>query len=358
MTEKPILRAMLSCSSTALTDDEKRLFAKYNPLGISLFARNIENKAQLRRLTDEIRSVVERDDILIAVDQEGGRVRRLQGPEYIEYASMETLGKIAAEKGMVTALKAVVIQANLTANDLHETGINFNYAPVLDMAYPETTPALKSRCFGNDEKRAAVMGGIMMEEYVVNNICPCIKHLPGHGRAQIDPHLNLPVITDPLEELAKDFYPFKQLNYAPAGMTAHIVIDAVDPDNPITQSAKGIDKLIRGEIGFDGLLLSDAIDMHALRGSLGEKTQRCLNAGCDAVCYCLGKYNELLQVVENCGFMSDKGYDRLNAVRQIINQPDLSKLAQEYNKIISDIEVYDEKYDATEVLNRLNNKEN
>ena len=358
MTDKPILRAMLSCSSTVLTDDEKRLLEKYNPLGISLFARNIANKAQLRRLTDEIKSVIGRGDVLIAVDQEGGRVRRLQGEEYLNYASMETLGKVAAEKGVETAIRAVINQTILTAHDLREAGINFNYAPVLDVAYPETTPALKSRSFGNDEKQITQMGEIMMEEYVVNHICPCIKHLPGHGRAQVDPHLNLPIIHNPLSELAKDFYPFQQLNYAPAGMTAHIVIEAIDPDHPITQSAKGIQNLIRGEIGFNGLLLSDAIDMHALPGTLAEKTRRSLEAGCDAICYCLGNFNELLQVVENCDFMTDKEYERLNNVAQIIAEPNLKQLAEEYQEIISDVEVYEEKYDATEVLNRLNKKEN
>lgn len=349
---------MLSCSSTALTDDEKRLLEKYNPLGISLFSSNIQNKAQLRKLSDEIKSVIGRDNVLIAVDQEGGRVRRLQGKEYLNYASMETLGKIAQEKGLPTATKAVINQTILTAHDLLDAGINFNYAPVLDVAYPETNQVLKSRCFGNDEKLIARMGEIMLEEYVINHVCPCIKHLPGHGRAEVDPHLHLPVIRNTLSELAKDFYPFKQLHYAPAGMTAHIVIEAIDPDHPITQSATGIKNLIRGEIGFKGLLLSDAIDMHALPGTLAERTRASLDAGCDAVCYCLGNFNELLQVVENCDFMTDKEYERLDAVTQIICKPDLKKLAEEYQEIISDVEAYEEKYDATEVLNRLNKKEN
>ena len=196
----------------------------------------------------------------------------------------------------------------------------------------------------------------MVEEYIINGICPCIKHLPGHGRAKADPHLELPVIDCSLKELEKDFYPFQRLNHAPAGMTAHLLLTAVDDKTPLTQSKKGIETVIRGIIGFDGLLLSDAIDMHALKGSVAERAALSLAAGCDAVCYCLGNYQELLQVTQNCGFMTDKALERFQAVKEIIGSSALEKAAAEYQKLIGDIDGYDDNYDATETLNKMKHK--
>ena len=214
--EKPILAAMLSCSSVKLSDAEKRLFEKYNPLGVTLFGRNLVSPAQIQVLTKEIKETVGRDDVLIAVDQEGGRVRRLQGDGFYDIVSMEQLGNIAAKQGIGKAIGAAIEHSILTCQDLHKAGFNFNYAPVLDIAYPETTPALRNRCFGSDEKLIVLLGGVMAEEYAANGICPCIKHLPGHGRAQADPHLHLPVITASLKELEKDFYPFRLIRHRPA----------------------------------------------------------------------------------------------------------------------------------------------
>lgn len=350
---RPIAAAILSCSGPCLSDEEKKLFAQTNPLGITLFGRNIENKSQLQSLTKEIREVIGRSDVIIAVDQEGGRVRRLNDASYIPYASQETLGKIAEEDGMLRAIRTVINQAVLIAHDLKEVGINFNYAPVLDIAYPETTAALKNRCFGHDEKQIALMGEIMMEEYVMQGICPCIKHIPGHGRANVDPHLNLPVINISLSELEKDMYPFRELNYAPAGMTAHIVIPEVDAELPVTQSKKAIDSLIRGHIGFKGFLLSDAIDMKALRGTLGEKASSSIAAGVDAVCYCLGDIFGLQEVTDHCGVLNDISLERLERIRHIIKVADIRRIAEEYKSMVNTHEKYDQEYDSTEVLNNM-----
>ena len=314
--ERPILAAMLSCSSTCLSDDEKRLFSKYNPLGISLFARNIANAEQIKNLVQEIKETIGRDDVLIAVDQEGGRVCRLQGENFNPLASMQQLGKTLENHSLEQTVKTVAQHVILTCEDLKKSGINFNYAPVLDIVYPDTTPALRSRCLSDDEKLTATLGRVMLEEYFQNGICPCIKHLPGHGRATTDPHLHLPIVHASLKELEKDFYPFQQLNYAPAGMTAHIVIEAIDK-LPATQSPKVIKEIIRGIIGFDGLLISDAIDMKALSGTVAEKAQTSLTAGCDAICYCSGKIEEMTEVCKTSTNLADKSLIRFAKVKNI-----------------------------------------
>lgn len=355
--EKPILAAMLSCSSTELNDSEKHLFSRYNPIGVTLFGRNIQDKNQLKKLISSIKEVIGRDDVLIAVDQEGGRVRRLVEPEFRSYLSQKNLGSLDEQD----AVNASRCHAALISRDLKELGINWNYAPVLDIAFPNTTAALLSRCFGSDEKKTALLGKTMVEEYIRNGICPCIKHIPGHGRASVDPHLHLPVLNYSLKDLEKDFYPFQQLKDSPAGMTAHIVIPEVDSEFPVTQSAKAIQTIIRGIIGFEGFLISDAIDMKALKGSIGEKAQASLAAGCDAVCYCLGDAAEMQEVCTHARVLSDKSMIRFAKIKNIINNTskyttDFSKMEAEYDRLAGKAEKYIETYDATEVLHQLKNK--
>ncbi len=349
-----ILPAILSCSSTELTDEEKFFFNKYAPLGINLFSRNIKNKQQLQKLIAEIKTVIPRDNILIAIDQEGGRVRRLHEPEFRSYAAAIEIGKLSTDK----AILAASIQAELISDDLHACGINVNYAPVLDIIHDNTTAALKSRCYSEDAKKTALIGKASLTSYLKNAIIPCIKHLPGHGRATLDPHLNLPRISCSLQELEEDIYPFQQLSDAPLGMTAHIIIETIDSKHPITQSAKGINFLIRKTIGFDGLLISDAIDMHALKGSIGQKAQQSLNAGCDAICYTFGKMEEMQQIADNCQYMSDKSLERFAKLTKILhNKPkvnNIKNLEMQYNSLLKNIIPYQEEYDATEVLNKLN----
>ena len=195
-----------------------------------------------------------------------------------------------------------------------------------------------------------------MGAYLSNGVCPCIKHMPGHGRAETDPHLGLPVLNNALPELAKDFYPFTENNDCPAGMTAHIVVSAVDDRLPVTLSKKAIDYLIRGLINFNGLLISDAIDMKALNGSVGEKAAAVIAAGCDLVCYCGGKSEDLAMLAENCPQASDRTLERLQTVYEVIARPDKTLdtvLTDRYYRAVGLVEEYDETYDATEVLNRM-----
>ncbi|MFV0627446.1 MAG: glycoside hydrolase family 3 N-terminal domain-containing protein [Alphaproteobacteria bacterium] len=346
---KPILSAILSVQGFSLSDAEKKLFSKHNPYGINLFSRNIENKEQIKNLIQEIKETVERNDIIIALDQEGGRVRRLAEPEFRSYVPQHILG--------VEDEKYSKLHAHLISADFKELGINMNYAPVLDLSYPETTLAIKSRCLSSDEKKVAKYGQVMVEEYISCGICPCLKHIPGHGQVKSDPHLGLPIIKASRKEMQKDFFPFKSLNGAPAAMTAHILLEEIDSKHPITQSKKAIDEIIRGEIGFDGLLISDAIDMKALAGGVAEKFQTSIQAGCDVVCYAMGKEKELFDICEQTLYLNDKSLERAEKISHIISKKmDFSKLhayEKEYQKISLNTEIYHDNYDATEVLNLL-----
>ena len=350
---KPILAALLSCRGYQLTDFEKNIFNNSNPLGITLFARNIQNKQQLRILIKEIKETIGRDDVLIAIDQEGGRVRRLKEPEFISYSSQTNIGNLPSN----TAKSAAKLHAELISSDLRELDINVNFAPVLDICYPQTTEALRSRCFSSDVSIISSLGQITIETYKKYGILPCIKHMPGHGLASMDPHLGLPVINISEQQLQTEIFPFKNCNSAPLGMTAHILLPSIDANNPLTQSAIGIKTLIREQIGFQGLLISDSIDMKALKGNIIDKTNLSIQAGCDCICYCMAKENELTDLAENCPKLSDAALERLdNAIQILHNAKRVSRVqtkAHKYKTLIGNTLPYKETYDATEVLHQL-----
>lgn len=350
---KPILAAMLSVSGLELTNAEKHLLEKANPMGLTLFKRNVQSKKQVKALIRSIKEVIGRDDVLIAVDQEGGRVCRFAPPKWPRYVSQYSLGSLSGKQGdELTRLHSALI-----ASDLKELGVNWNYAPVMDVLYPDTTNALGNRIFSSNEKLVAKRGKILLDVYQENGVCPCVKHLPGHGRAVVDPHLNLPILSQSLKELEKDFYPFRAVGQdAPAGMTAHIVISAVD-DKPVTQSKKAIQEIIRGRIGFKGFLLSDAIDMKALKGTITERVQTTLKAGCDAVCYCSAIEDELKEVIKSAKPLTDEAMERLVQIQQIIRKKplktDRAKMLQEYIKLAQQTEEAPADYDAVEVLHKM-----
>lgn len=344
---KAILPAFLSCQGLRLSDEEKYLFAKYNPLGVCLFSKfcaNIKDKAQVKALINDIKQATERDDVLIAVDQEGGRVRRLLEPEFTPVTAQQN----------ITNEQMARYHAYLVSSDLKSCGINVNFAPVLDIMTDKTSDVLKGRCFS---EQVATLGKAMVDEYIKNGICPCIKHLPGHGKAATDPHLYLPIIEESLEELQTDFAPFKALKDAPMGMVAHIVLTAVDKQNAITVSPLAIQNIIRKEIGFNGLLVSDAIVMQALKGSISEKAKQTINAGCDVVCLGNADFKANAELCESGIKMTDKAYERLQKILDIIKiNGDFSQYENIKNKYCANLKndvTYDYNYDATEVLNRL-----
>lgn len=350
---KPILSAMLSVSGTKLTDAEKKILQDANPMGVSLFSWNIESQQQVKALTDSIREVVQRETVLIGVDQEGGRVCRFTPPQFRPYISQYSLATACKEEQEEIITK----HGQLIADDLHKMNINLNYAPCVDVLFDETTLALKNRCFSSDEKTVALCGNVLLETYIKNGIIPCLKHAPGHGRASVDPHLNLPILKQSLKELEKDFYPFLQLaSKAPMMMTAHIVLKEID-DKPVTQSFKVIQEIIREHIGFNGFLISDAIDMKALPGTLFEKAQTALSAGCDAICYCMGRESELQEVVSACSPLSDLALERFEKMIQILsNKKCLSNVdaaEKRYVELCSKTKSLACDYDSVEVLRHL-----
>lgn len=346
---KPILAAILSCSGTILTDDEKKLFSEYNPLGVSLFARNIQSETQLKNLIEEIKTAIGREDTLIAVDEEGGRVARLSSIVPNKYASEEALGKV--DKQFST------YHAYLIASDIKKFGININYAPVIDRKTIPQNKVLESRCF-SEKKESIVKRGInMASAYVSMGICPCIKHIPGHFNSLNDPHLELPECPLSKEELYKEIEYIKSFKEFPLGMTSHVLLKEIDAKNPATQSKKIIEEVIRGYLNFDNFLLSDAIDMHALKGSIREKVEASLNAGVDAVCCCSGNIKDLFEVCQTNRFLTEKSVIRFAKIEKVIhNKPkkiDLSDIRARYENALK--ESFDEKYsyDATEVLHQM-----
>lgn len=344
---KPVLAAILSVSSFELTDDEKYLLEDANPVGVSLFKRNLKEKEQIKSLIKSIKETIGRDDVVIALDEEGGRVNRLLEAGFGKYASQTLLSKI----NLPEVIKA---HATLISDDMLTVGANFNFAPVLDLDYEKTTNALKSRTFSSDPEIVSKYGRILWKTYQKNGVCPCIKHLPGHGRAESDPHLGLPVINLSVKNLQRDFFPFIYNKDCPAAMTAHILIPEVDAKNPITLSKAGIQNIIRGIIGYDGFLLSDALEMHALRGSVSERVCASLDAGVDAVCYCLGDINGLKEVADTQRYLSDKALERFSKVRNVLKthkpQTNLDLLKQIYYAKTSLFEEENINYDATAVL--------
>ncbi len=338
---QPILSAFICLRGTKLTLEEAQLLKQYNPAGLTLFKRNIETPEQVKKLADDIQTAVGRDNFLIAIDQEGGLIRRLRPPYWHEYVSQQQLGTLPTPQ----AERATELHATLMAEDLHQLGINITFAPIADTLHKETTGAIASRCFSEDPKVVAKYAALLAKTYMKNGICPCMKHLPGHGLANSDSHIGLPVINADMQAICRDFFPFQEMaKFIPFGMTAHVVLPKID-NKPITQSKKGI-QLIRQEIGFDGLLITDAIEMKALQGSLAEKTTASLEAGCDLVCFCSGHnqenphlIEENTQVLKASHPLSDKTAERLAKVVKTIQTPYQSNinpaLIQEYDLLVN-----------------------
>lgn len=342
-----IFPAFLSCQGKRLNEDEKRLFSEYNPLGVCLFSKfceNIRDKEQVRALVGDIKEATGRDDVLVAVDQEGGRVRRLLEPEFTAVAAQQS----------INSPEMAAMHAYLVSSDLKSCGINVNFAPVLDVMTEKTSDVLKGRCFDNN---IAELGKVMVDEYIKNGICPCVKHMPGHGKAAVDPHLSLPVIDESLDELQTDFTPFKALQNAPMGMVAHIVLTAIDAQNAATVSPKVIKEIIRKEIGFSGLLVSDAIVMKALQGTVPEKARKSVAAGCDVICLGNTDFATNRELCESGITMSAEAQSRLQKIFDIIDKKvefaEYEQIKNKYCANLKNIITYDYNYDATEVLNRL-----
>ena len=283
-----------------LSADERDFFKDADPLGYILFKRNCGDRAQMKALTDSLRDLSGRGDVPILIDQEGGRVSRMQPPEWPDFpagAAFDALYEVAP----VSAIEAVRANAHALALMLAEVGVNVNCAPLLDVRQPEVTPAIGDRAFGGDPMRVAALGKAMLEGMRRGGVVGVVKHMPGHGRALVDSHYELPHVRADAAALEVDIEPFATLREAPMGMTCHVVFEAWDAERPATLSPRVIADIIRGRIGFDGLLMTDDIDMKALSGTAGEKAAAALAAGCDVVLDCWARMDEMVEIAGRIG---------------------------------------------------------
>ena len=305
---KPVIYGV---HGTYLTDEEKHFFSKNGALGFILFARNIENKIQLKKLTDSIREVMD-GEVLILVDQEGGRVARMKPPHWKAYPNGQYFADIY-KTNQADAKEKLFQNFAEIGKDLVEVGINVDCAPVLDVLTAKTHQVIGDRAYGVEANQVAELGRKVCEGLLSAGVYPVIKHIPGHGRGTSDSHLELPIVDASLEELrASDFIPFKNLNDQKFAMTAHILYTAIDKINCATTSPTAI-KLIREEIGFKNILMSDDVSMKALSGSFHEKSKSILAAGCDIVLHCNGKMDEMMEINSALPRLSDKFLERFTS---------------------------------------------
>jgi beta-N-acetylhexosaminidase len=307
---------IFGCEGPALGDAERAFFAETAPWGFILFARNVETPDQLRRLTGDLRDAVGRD-APIFVDQEGGRVQRLRAPYWREWLPpLDTV-----EAAGPQAPLAMYLRARLIAAELRAVGIDGNCAPTVDIAGPLTHPFLRNRCYGSDLDTVVAVARAVAKGLLDGGVLPVMKHMPGHGRAMIDTHLDLPRVTDAAEDLLRsDFAAFRALADLPLGMTAHIVFSAYD-DQPATCSAPMI-RVIRDQIGFGGLLMTDDLSMQALSGTIGERAAASRRAGCDVMLHCNGNLGDMQAVAAASGALAGAALERAEAALAARRTPD------------------------------------
>lgn len=289
--------AILGCAGPALAEGEWDFFAEADPFGFILFARNCDIPAQVRDLVAALRASVGREEAPVLIDQEGGRVARLKPPSWREAPSARAFG-VLAERRLDDARRAVWLNARLIAADLADLGITVDCAPVADLALPETHAVIGDRAFAEDPALVATLCQAFCDGLLAGGVLPVIKHIPGHGRARADSHLELPIVDASLETLRMtDFAAFKALAGQPWAMTAHVKYSAIDAEFPATTSSSIIRDVIRGEIGFLGVLVSDDLGMRALDGTFETRAEGALAAGCDIVLHCSGVLQEMHEVI-------------------------------------------------------------
>jgi beta-N-acetylhexosaminidase len=314
----------LGLAGLALNDDERALFRAANPAGYILFKRNVDSPDQVRALTQSLRDLAGRD-VPILIDQEGGRVARLRPPHWPEFPTGERFG-LLYDKAPITAIEACRLNALALAALLKDLGINVDCLPLLDVRDTQGHDIIGDRSFGTEPMVVSALGKAVLDGFRAGGICGVVKHIPGHGRARADSHLELPVVTASREELERDFEPFRRLAEAPMAMTAHITYTALDAARCATLSPDVID-FIRQDIGFGGLLMSDDLGMHALGNpqsgghppgsnalqDFGARALASLDAGCDIALHCSGDFNEMRSIVEAAPVMSDAAATHLAA---------------------------------------------
>ena len=315
-----MIPVIFGLAGPVLTPDERAFFAEARPAGYILFKRNVVDRAQLRTLTDTLRELEGRANVAILIDQEGGRVARMGPPEWPAFPAgpaFDALYDIAP----MSAIEAARANAQALGLMLSEVGITVDCLPLLDVARAETTEAITCRAYGSEPMRVAAMGRAVLEGLAAGGVVGVVKHMPGHGRAIVDTHHHLPTVTATDAELEEDIAPFRALAAAPMGMTSHIVFDAWDRERPATLSPTVIEEVIRGRIGFDGLLMTDDIDMKALSGTPGDKAAGAIAAGCDLVLDCWARMPEMIEIAGRLGEIAPRARERLDTAMASVGAP-------------------------------------
>jgi beta-N-acetylhexosaminidase len=297
-----------------LTDKERDFFREADPAGYILFKRNCFDIEQLRRLNDDLRDLSGRPELPILIDQEGGRVARMQPPHWPAFPRAEAF---AALYGLApsSAIEATRVNARAIALTLRAAGINVNCLPLLDVRQPGASDIIGDRALGEEPMQVAALGRAVLDGMASAGVVGVIKHMPGHGRALVDSHQELPVVTASEEELAVDLEPFERLRWAPMGMMAHVVYTAWDSERPASLSPTVIGAIVRERIGFDGFLMTDDLSMNALGGDFAQRTERALGAGCDAILHCNGKMAEMTEVARAARPLSAIADERRRRIR-------------------------------------------
>lgn len=309
------------CAGLALSEQERAFLAREQPWGLILFGRNCRSAEQIAALCADFRDCVGRADAPVLIDQEGGRVRRLRPPLVGDYPAGAAYGQVLASD-RAAGLRAAFLGGHLIGADLLDMGITVDCAPILDVPVADTSEAIGDRAYAASPEDVAAIGRAFADGLLAAGVLPVIKHMPGHGRASVDSHYELPVVEAGLAELQEtDFAPFRALADLPLGMTAHVIFTAIDPERPATQSAPVIERIIRGTIGFDGLLMSDDLSMKALGGEVGERVRLLFAAGCEMALHCNGEMAEMTAVAEASPDLSGEPLRRAQAALRARPQP-------------------------------------
>jgi beta-N-acetylhexosaminidase len=327
---------ILGCAGEALSAGERHFFAEADPTGFILFRRNCRAPDQVRGLVEALRGCVGRVGAPVLIDQEGGRVARLRPPYWRRYPSAARLAALPDP----TAEDAARLGARLIADDLSRLGITVDCLPVLDLPVAGADPVIGDRAYGVEPERVARLGRAVCEGLLEGGVLPVLKHIPGHGRARVDSHYACPAVAIEHDQMSRtDFAPFRALAAMPWAMTAHIVYRAIDPTAPATLSPRVIADIIRGEIGFGGVLVSDDLSMRALGGSLAERAQRALAAGCDLALHCNGDLAEMEEIAAAIGPLSGAAVARLErgeAVRRGSEEFDRSEAEPRFDALMAE----------------------
>jgi len=320
--------AIYGVEAFELTNSERDFFRDAEPAGFILFKRNCDTRDQVLRLTDSFRDLTGRADLPILIDQEGGRVARMKPPEWPAFPAAERFADLY-QAAPSSAIEAVRSNARAIALMLRDVGVNVDALPLLDVRQPGATDIIGDRALGSEPMQVAALGRAVLDGLASAGVVGIVKHMPGHGRALVDSHKELPFVTASAEELEIDLEPFERLSWAPMGMTAHVVYEAWDPERPGSMSPIVIGEIIRGRIGFDGFLMSDDIGMEALAGDFSTRAAGVVAAGCDAALHCSGRMEEMVAVASAVPPMTPEGEVRLaRAMASTRNEPDAPDFAQ------------------------------